>query len=455
MNSLDIHNSSVIMRLLRWPYFPFVVLGVIVFLYHLPMKAGTSDDLWFVQTFSAPGFDPLAYSAMRYVQWTSRTLLEFLLMFSLSLPVILWKIIDTLVFVLIGVFLSKIIVKKSRYKANIVIASLILLFPYKDLNSAGWITTTVTYTWPLMFGLVAIYPLRKIADGRNIRIYEYIIYAFSLLIAANQEQMCFVILAVYASFTVYTIFRKRINAFVLVQLGLCFLSLAYILLCPGNAARSAAETTRWFPDYQYFSLLQKLESGVSACLSAMFLSNNWLLLALAFFVFFLVWKKYGSIFHRIVAAVPFLSVAALFVLGMYRSEYIPIGAIFNMAGPYGILNSQTVHSLFYVLALFGMLFVLCLLLISLYMLLGRSLDSLKVVGVIVIGLATKAVIGFSPTVWASLNRTGVYLMFSLIAGSVWLLDKWDYGDKSATQVLMAAAVLLGFFGGALNIFTTA
>jgi hypothetical protein len=170
-------------------------------------------------------------------------------------------------------------------------------------------------------------------------------------------------------------------------------------------------------------------------------------------VFYLVWKKYDGTFYRVVAAVPSLSVAVTFVLGMYRTEYTPIGIIFNMAGPYGILNSQTMHSFSYVIAMFGMLLVLCVLLISVYMLLGRSLDSFKVIGIVAVGAATKAVIGFSPTVWASLDRTGVFLMFSLIAGSIYLLNKWDYKNKSASQIMLAGAILLGIFGGAMNFFT--
>lgn len=442
-------------RLLKWPYFPFFVFGVIVFLFHLPMKTGAHDDALFSQLFGATGFDPIAYSVTRYMQWTSRTLLEFLLMGGIGMPIILWKIADTAVFVLTGVFLSKIIVTQRRYEANIVITGLMLLFPYADLCSAGWITTTVTYTWPLMFGLAAIYPLRKIASGKSIRAYEYVVYAVSLLIAANNEQLCFVLLSVYGAYAVFMALRKRASAFVLVQLGLCLLSLAYILLCPGNAARSLQETARWFPDYQYFSFLQKCESGVSACLSALFLSNNWLLLALTFFVFYLVWRKYDGVFPRAVASVPLLSVAALSVLGMYRTQYVPIGAVFNMAGPYGMLNSQTTGSFLYVFAMFAMLLALCVLLISIYMLYGRSISSLIIIGIMVLGFATKAVIGFSPTVWASHNRTGVYLMFSLIAGCVYLLGSWDYKNKSATQIMLAAAVLLGVFGGVLNMFTAA
>jgi hypothetical protein len=346
-------------------------------------------------------------------------------------------------------------VKRRRYEANVVISCLMLLFPYVYLSSAGWITTTVTYSWPLMFALVSIYPLRKLSEGRKIRGYEYVIYAVSLLIAANHEQLCFVLLAVYGAFTVYLIIKKRHNAFVSVQLGLCAFSLVYILLCPGNAVRYAAETARWFPDYQYFSFLQRLEEGVSACLSALFLSNNWLLLVLAFFVFYLTWKKYGGVFYRAVAAVPFLFIAAFFALSMYRSDFVPVGSIFNMAGPYGILNSRTVDSPPHILAMFGMLLATCVLLVSIYALLGRSLESLKVIGVVVAGIATKAVIGFSPTVWASSARTGLILLFSLIAGSAYLLDRWDYKNKSATQIMLAAAVLLGLFGGAVNVFTTA
>jgi hypothetical protein len=437
--------------MLKWPYLPFAVLGIIAFLIHLPMQPGASDDLSFAKMFSTPGFDPFSYSVTRYLTWTSRTLLEFLLMFGISIPEMFWKLADTLVFVTIGVFISKLTAKERRLEINAFIASLMLLYPYTDLSSAGWITTTVNYSWPLMFSLIALYPLRKTADGRRIKAYEYPLYSVSLLIAANQEQLCFVLLAVYGTFTAYMLIKRKPRTFVLVQLGLCILSLAYILLCPGNAARSAQETSRWFTDYRMFSFLQKLESGISGCLASLFLTRNAVFLVSTFIVFLSVRQKYKCVLYRLIAALPFFSAAVLFVLYFFKNGSLALDFFFNVSGPYGIINSQTIDFFPAISAMFGMLLMLCFLLISVYMAFGDSFGAFKAASVIAAGTATKTVIGFSPTIWVSLSRTGIFLMFSLIYVSVYLLNDFESPEKHYKRAVLIFAVLLGVIGSGSNI----
>lgn len=451
-NQLDKKNP-IFIRALKWPYLPFAVLGIVIFLIHLPMKTGGSDDLSFMKMFSAPGFDPFLYSVNRYLTWTSRTLLEFLLMFGISIPELLWKIIDTLVYVMIGVFLSKVIARERRFEINAFIAGLMLLFPYTDLSSAGWVTTTVNYSWPLMFGLIALYPLRKISWGKKIRAYEYPLYAVSLLIAANQEQLCFVMLAVYGAFTIYRLSKKKNDSIVFIQLGLCVLSLAYVLLCPGNSARSVKEASDWFPDYKAFTFIQKTESGVSGFLSSLFLSRNSVFLVLTFLVFLTVQRKYKNVFYWVIASLPFLSAAALYALYFFKNDSLGLGSLFNLAGPYGIINSLTLGSFTAIFAMFVMLLMVCLLLISLYLAFGGSSEGFKAIGLIVAGIATKAVIGFSPTVWASLSRTEVYLLFSVISVCIYLVDGFDSAKNKLARDVLISAAFLGVIGSAFNIFT--
>ena len=409
------------------------------------------DDVWFKNTFSSGEYNLVTYLSWRYATWTSRMIIEAIEIFGVSMPVLLWRVLNTIVIVAIGVFLSKILVRdEHRFVGNIAIVSLMLLYPYIDVISVGMVAGSVNYFWPFAFGLIAIYPLRKIADGKKIRGYEYILYFISLLIASNQEQMCFVLLTVYLAFTIHMVVRKNVKPFVLAQLGVCILSLMIILACPGNACRNAQETTTWFPEYASFTFLQKAELGVSAVLQKLFLTNNILFLVLSFLVFILVWQKHKNVIYSVVAAIPLLLLIALSALYPVSNAYEILTKLFGMVHADGIINAETIHSAYAYLVLFGLLIACGCLLISLYRLLGKGISSLIAIGMVLIGFSTKAVMGFSPTVWASGERTAFYLMFAMIACAVYILNRWDFTNKNATQLLLLLMVLCGVYGSVAN-----
>ncbi|MHB1315836.1 MAG: hypothetical protein ACYCX2_10175 [Christensenellales bacterium] len=450
----SIRKKSFWIRFIKSPYFPVFIFGCIILILHLRMTWSGGDEEWWINTVSVKDFNPFSFSVLRFNQWTSRNILELIVMLGVSVPFIVWKLVDTIFIISIAILLSKILVEDQyRREGNIIIASLMLLYTFVDMRSAGWICTTIVYIWPLAFGLIAIYPVRKIIEGKKIKLFEYFIYAVSLLIGANHEQMCIVLLAVYGVFAVYLFLKKRINAFVFIQLGLCLLSLFLIFVCPGNANRNFLEIAKWFPEYAGFSFLQKFELGLSVTLSNLFLSNNWLFFILTFFVFVLICQKFKNVLYRAVAAVPLFSFITLFALNSLSGRYQILQNLFNVTTKYGMINSSTVNSLKVYVLLFGMLFVCCTLFISLYILLGRNMESLVAIGLLAVGIATKVAIGFSPTVWASGNRTGLFMMFSLIACTIFLLSKWDFHNKDSTRLMLTIILMGGVYGSMINLVT--
>ena len=51
-------------------------------------------------------------------------------------------------------------------------------------------------------------------------------------------------------------------------------------------------------------------------------------------------------------------------------------------------------------------------------------------------------LGFSPTVWASGERTGLIMYFSVIAEMVYLLQEWNWRDKVGNGILLGSSILL-------------
>jgi len=442
-------NKSKVSRIFSWSYLPFIILGCYFFVLHLRFNASYGDDIWFYDTFTSGGYNLFTYLSWRYSWWTSRMIIEAIEIVGVCMPIVLWKMLNTAILVTIGVFLSKIFVQEEhRFEGNVLIASLMLLYTYNDVLLVGLVSGSANYFWPFAFGLIAIYPLRKMADGKRIRGYEYCLYVIALLIASNQEQMCIVLLAVYMAYTVVMLARKKVRPFVFVQLGITLFSLVTILTCPGNANRFVQEISIWLPQYSSFTFLQKVQAGISGTLAKLFLTDNKLFLGFAFVVFILTWQKSKKLASIVVAGIPLLLLIALSALYPAAGRYEILQKFFGAVKSDGIIEMGASFKSY--LAFFAMLFACGCMLVSVYMLPVGKTGSRVALGIVLIGLATKAAMGFSPTVWASGDRTAFFLMFAIIACTVYLLNWWDSSKKNSLQLLLVLMVLCGVYGGVAN-----
>ncbi len=433
--SLQNSGSKLWNRMTAWPWFPFVLLGCIYFIFHLFISPDMGDDVYYLNVFSAAGFDPVSFSVARYLTWSSRTLIEGAMLAAILMPPILWKLIDTLLIVVIAVFLSKLLLRdENRRQGNVVIATLMLMLPFYIMNSAGWIATTLNYLWPLALGLVALYPLRKIADGEKLRGYEYVIYTACLLFAANQEQMCAVLVAVYAVFVIRMVAKKKCSAYMIVQLMLCILSLVYILACPGNGDREAAEATKWYPEFLSLTLPEKIRLGFLAGFKDLFLMQYLPVFAFALVLCMLVWKKRRQAVARLVALIPPIGVCAMFALRPFAEPECP--ALYDLFYLNNWFDAGAAMPL-----LMGMIVTAAALFASVWLLYGKGGKAFFMAGILVLGFASKAAVCLSPTVWASGQRTALFMVVAFIAATVLLLNEWDFKNRKWTRILFALSVL--------------
>ena len=126
----------------------YVCLFILVFALHLFTKPGKADDSWFINNYTG---NPLSFAYMRYMQWSSRFLIEMVLVVIVSLPLILWKVLDTLMIVQLFYSGNKLLNVKDR-KILIFEIFLIMILPWKVFGETGWIATTLNYTWPFTLG---------------------------------------------------------------------------------------------------------------------------------------------------------------------------------------------------------------------------------------------------------------------------------------------------------------
>lgn len=84
---------------------PFFIVAFVGIIYHLRIRPMAGDDVFFSQATSELGL--WNYLIQRYETWTSRFVIEFLLVWIIKYP-ILWRLIDLALFISFPVLISKI-----------------------------------------------------------------------------------------------------------------------------------------------------------------------------------------------------------------------------------------------------------------------------------------------------------------------------------------------------------
>lgn len=133
---------------------PFLFLFLILLDWH--HSIGLSIDDLFFYTIPQES-DIISFVTERYYIWSSRTLIEYVLCHILQLPLILWWYLDSLIFTFIGILTFKLIDGKNKifYATLSCILCLSFIFSsYYALSSAGFITTSINYAWPLFSGYI-------------------------------------------------------------------------------------------------------------------------------------------------------------------------------------------------------------------------------------------------------------------------------------------------------------
>jgi hypothetical protein len=274
----------------------------IFLLFNFYMPTIRSDDLVYADRLNKWGY--LGASLNHYRTWSSRLIIEFFLMF-FSKHFTLWKLLNSTVMLGSVILLCKYVFEKISVKNLMMVFSIYCLIPLTVMGETGWRATTLNYQWPVTFSLLAFYPFFQILKNEKINMKVYWISIPLLLFSANQEQvnLCFFVLT--SIVTIYLLFKKSYSNRLLVFSVISFIQLIFSLTAPGNAVRDVQEIGRWFPQYESFNFINKLDLGISSFGKPFFLDTNILFLLLFFMVFILAYMNCHNYYMRLVTALPF------------------------------------------------------------------------------------------------------------------------------------------------------
>lgn len=431
---------------------PFFFLAFILIILHLKATPALGDDIYFSALANSPDFSLLNWLHTRYSSWTSRTVIEGCMMIIYQLPFIVWKVLDILSLLCIAVFSSKLFCKKDYIlQKNMWITCFMIIIDFTLLHEAGWVATTLNYTWPLTCALIALYPLKKIIEKQSFHIYEYILYSIFLLYAVSSEQMNVLLLIIFGMAIVYLLKNNYMFSsirYIVIQFLFTVLNIIYFAVCPGNKLRLQEETANWFSYYSEFTFIKKIELGISSTLKTLLLEKNIYLLIFILILSILLWKKYEKWIFRLSALFPALAIIMLqTAYDRWGDTKLPN----SLVTPIGTFYHDNLSSAIPVIIYSILLFICCTILINIYLLYENSWKTILLAGIFLLGLMSKAMLGFSPTIWSSGNRTSLFLIYCLIICSIILLNDWNYKDKSSVSILTIAGSLILLHGLFINI----
>jgi hypothetical protein len=330
------------------------------------------------------------------------------------LPDVFFVTINALLYMFTAVAIYKISGSKSL-EVKAFVSILVIFYPYYHMSSAGWIVTSVAYFWVLAFGMMGIVGLAKVIRNEKISNVEYVFYFLCNLIGVGNLQLAPLLLGLYIIIAVYLFLKKRYPLFVFIQLFVIIANLAYHLLAPGSRARYWAEVLYSFPAYPSFSLSDKLQLGFVNTVFHFVNERTLFFFLFSIILFIGVCAKHKNPNYRIVAFIPLLS---NLIWGVFRhifgGMFVNLSYVIEHAGMSNAINPLTyLRYVAYIPLAFSFIFVFCIA-ISVFLIFGKAYKTLLFQTVLVGGFASRMILSFSPTIFASAERTFIFMYFCMI-----------------------------------------
>lgn len=428
------------------------ILEIILIMFVTP---NLYDDEWFIkqvtneinpETNEVIEHTITGFVQKRYFTWSSRVIIEFILCLTLKTSKYLWILLEALMVTIVGYSISKIFVKDNKKANNSILISMILIYPYTIMHQAGWAATTINYMWPLAMCLFALIPIKKIWYNEKIKFFEYPLYTAALLFAGNHEQASSLLVCFYILFTIIMIIRdKKVKPYMIIQSALALGSIIFILTCPGNYIRQEEEMRR-FIDFGMLTFLDKFVLGFTSTFGQIIANQNIVYTLLTSLLAIYVFSNYKEKLYRVISLVPVVSMLVFGHLSSITFEMFPNLEIF-----YELLTTKDVlltvancNKIYYTFPIiFTFANFIC---IGMSLLLLTKKYKNNIVFLIYLaGLASRVIMGFSPTVFVSKTRTMIFFDFAMIIMSflIWqqLNNKKTKGINYINGIIKLTAVI--------------
>ena len=450
-------------------YFPFVLFVVLMIILHLVMGLN-GDDIKYAKILNNQTV--IDYINFRYFNWSSRLIIDTLLAILARQNMVIWKILDIIIYTFGVYYIIRLVNKNYSKKIAFIGVLLFLMYPFYEMASAGWISTTLNYSWCFALGMISFIPLIYEFQGEKVNGYIYIISFLAMLYAINQEQSCVLIFGFNLLYLINSLINKKdVNKFNLLAVVVSVAALIFIVTCPGNSVRFAHEVSYWYPEFANFTIVEKSYLGLVTTF------GNIIEQKIIFSLFYIIlsvcvliksenkYLKYFCYFN--IFMILFITIFNAFIdISILETSIKSLGSV-----PEVIKNSRAmavpamfkhiVNATPYItetLKLFAYEGIpkininsISIVLLSLYLLISSCILLVKAfpkdlfpLFIFLGGFASRFIVGFSPTVFPSGARVTIFFYVALIALALMLIKRlYDENTMpSKWRSIMERAILI-------------
>ena len=150
-------------------------------------------------------------------------------------------------------------------KLNIVVALFVCMYPFKEMATAGALSTTVGYLWIVVAAFFGFALLKKSGENKGLKWYEALLYIISVLYASGQEQMCICLIVIF-SITGFCAQKHKNRSLCLWSVigEIISLANACVLFRVALGGGRIWEAKSYFPDFYSLSFIEKFEMAFSS-----------------------------------------------------------------------------------------------------------------------------------------------------------------------------------------------
>ena len=317
----------------------------------------------------------------------------------------LWKLIDCIVYTVIVLLITDIVEIKSKYNGWI-IAFLVLSFPFDYFSSAGWVSTTTNYLYPILCLLLIGHTIKKIIVERKVCLIEKICSFLGISYAAFSDQYIITILGLIIVSLLYLHVKKIRKKLFLVS-AFVYASILYVLafFSPGHLYRMHNDTGYLccFPEYLHWNLAEKIYHGYSSTVAVLIFQNVLIFFLLCFFLAMLGIMRGKK--NKIIFVFPLLGSILIKLIGPdHFIQYYDYSC--------GMPDLDLTSS-YWCLGLLLSLLICVSIALSLYLLINNKNKRLFALVLLALGALSREMMGFSSSIYASSYRTFTLFLFCL------------------------------------------
>lgn len=439
-------------------YYDYVILAAIYGLLHVFIHTDYWDDVGMSAILKNYNYDLLGYLITTWNSWSSTLILHAVEVVVEALPNYVWKTLDVLMILILYHCLAECTkLLAAHMPAHLPHTSgrlwdllYFLSFPYCLFATAGWMTTTIAYSWTFaaFFYCLQLY-LRASEDTphRPVKWYSCIVFELAVLYCANCNLVSFSLAVILP--LVYVNCKNKSRTFHLLFWEGMFgsvLNIIMFLVCPGNRTRNI-EDARYHNTAELLNISVggQLRMGINSTFYHFISIPNAILFIFCLLLAVCVFYKTKKLSLRICACAPV-------ILDVFWTGY----TFFRYTLPSRTLTYVYPDASFQVCpaaeqyaVLISALIMVLLICYFLAFLTDFSYPSLMLVGTILaLGLFPCVALGFTTTVSASVMRIASFFYFSLVLCAYVLIHIYPVLKNQFWKYVF---YVLGLLGALMNV----